>query len=365
MYKNYLTKISFVVLVTLISFSACKKEEIAASGGYLPSVHFADSTTIVYGNKLNLNLPAEYSSLKGVTFTLDFKGNKNLKVNSTDSLNSFLAKGITIATDQRSVLVNAAELYPNETYSELSGQRLPKVYVVTLNASSSAGFKPVKTTFKIRVIPAALGIQEISSADLIPYGYHLYQETPVNYTVDTKSLITTGTVLVLHQNGYPDGHITLSGKSIVLDKNAGDPLKKAEWTYDLVPALTRDGYDIAYKQFRIVIMNKPKFFFGTYYADYDLTILQNRVVIGLGNAFTSAAPTFSPLKYAGSFKLKRLTKDGVSFADPTGVFSVDKASGKVSVLANTVLSAGTYKFVIEATATTGLVLEAELNLVME
>jgi hypothetical protein len=243
--------------------------------------------------------------------------------------------------------------------------RTPRTYQATLTATSSSGFQPVKSHFTVRVLPAELNIVELGTADKIPYGYGIYDNKPLYYTVDYAGLDSTSTTLDLHVNGRPDGKVFLAGRRVAVAPDAGDPAQKAEWIYDLLPTLSRDGYRVAYRQFRVVLMPKPKFFFGTYYSSYDLTVLQNWVVIQLGNAYTSAAPAFYPEKYKGSFTLKSVEKDGLPYADSRQVFSVDAATGKVSVAPNTVLAAGSYKLTLQTQATTGMTLETALTLVME
>ena len=189
--------------------------------------------------------------------------------------------------------------------------------------------------------------------------------SPWAFTLDYAGLSTANTAPALHVNGRPDGKVTLVGQQVVVAADAGDPTQKAEWTYDLIPSLTKAGYAVASRQFRVVLMPRPKFFFGTYYSAYDLTVLENRLVLKLGNAYTSKAPTFYPEKYKGSYQLKSLDKDGVAFTDTNAVFSVEAATGKVSMAANTTLAAGSYKATVQTQASTGLVLETALTLVLE
>lgn len=98
----------------------------------------------------------------------------------------------------------------------------------------------------------------------------------------------------------------------------------------------------------VMLTPVPKFFFGTYYSDYNITVLENRLVLQVGKAFTSKPPTFYPAKYQGTYALKSITKNGAPFVAP-----------------NTVLAAGEYKVTLQTQATTGLALETALTLVME
>ncbi|MBO3271297.1 hypothetical protein [Hymenobacter defluvii] len=324
-----------------------------------------DSLTLVYGQTVQLSLPAEYNNLKDATLAFDFKANPRIKLNDTDSLSTFMRNAVTFNSSTNTVTVDAGKLYPNGMTSITTSYQTPRVYTATLVATSTAGFQPVKSTIKIRVVPTQLAIKDLSATDKIPYAYAIYSKQEERYTVDYQGINPANTYLYLHVNGRPDGKVNLVKDEVVVSADAGDPAQKSEWIYDLIPILTKDGYEVARKQFRVVLMPKPKFFFGTYYSDYDLTILENRIVMGLGNAYTSKAPTFSPDKYKGKFSMIGIKKDGAAFTDTQQLFTVDEATGKVSVAANTTLKAGAYEVTVQTQATTGLVLTATFTLVME
>jgi hypothetical protein len=367
MRSRILTAAVLVAATASLGLSGCRKNELETivNQGYLPPFSLPDSLTLTYGQRLQLDLPAEYQGLPDVTLALSFKDNPRLKLTATDSLTTLLAQAVTVDPAARRVSIDAAGLYPTNAVSATTGLRTPTSYRATLTATSSTGFKAVKSAVKIRVVPAQLTINELPNTDKIPYGYGIYDNKPLAYTIGYAGLSATNTALALHVNGRPDGKVTLAGQQVVVAAGAGDPAQKAEWIYDLIPSLTKDGYDVATRQFRVVLMPKPKFFFGTYYSDYDLTVLENRVVIRLGSAYTSKAPTFYPAKYKGSISLKSIEKDGVAYNDFSKVFSVDATTGKVSVATNPVLAAGSYKVIVQTQATTGLLLETALTLVME
>lgn len=354
-------------LLASLSMSSCRKTELEqiTNLGYLPPFTLPDSLTLTYGQQVQLDLPAEYQNRPDIKLTLSFRDNPRGKVNATDSLTALLARAVTVDQATRKVTIDARQLYPTSTTSSSNGVRTPRNYLATLTATSSTGFQPVASHLKIRVLPAELNIAELTNADKIPYGYGIYDNKPLQFTVDYAGLDATNTLLVLEVNGRPDGKVTIDGRHVNVAADAGDSAQKYEWLYDLLPTLTKDGYRVAFRQFRVVLMPKPKFFFGAYYSDYNLTVLQDRVVIQLGKAYTSPAPTFSPEKYKGAFTLKNILKDGQPFSDSRQVFHVDAATGKVSVDPNTVLSEGEYKLTLQTEATTGLKLETALTLVME
>lgn len=354
------------VLLASLGLFGCQKEDVIenVNYGYLPPFSLPDSLTLIYGQQVQLDLPPEYSMMKDASFAFDFKANPKVKLNDTDSLITFIRNAVTFNNSTNKVTIDAGKLYPNSMTSTTTSYKTPRVYLATLVATSSAGLQPVRSTIKIRVVPTQLAIKELSATDKIPYAYAVYNQEN-RYTVDYAGINSANTLLYLHVNGRPDGKVTLVKDQVVVSADAGDPDKKSEWTYDLLPILTKDGYEVARKQFRVVLLPKPKFFFGTYYSDYDLTVLENRIVMGLGNAYTSKAPTFYPEKYKGTFSLSGIKKDGAAFADANHVFAVDEATGKVSVAANKTLSAGAYEVTVRAQSTTGLVLTAPITLVME
>ncbi|BAV06984.1 hypothetical protein SAMN05421788_102388 [Filimonas lacunae] len=348
----------YVLLVfTIIS---CKKEY--AINGYVAPVSLPDSITAVYGDTLRFALPDDYARNAGITLSLQLN-TPNQKVQATDSLDALIRKAIVLTSQQ--MTIRTGLLYPNNMYSATYGNRLPDTYDITLLVATSNGLKGVSKSFKLKVLPASLGIKEINSTDNIPYGYSLYSDAGVKYTVDFSGTDTSKATLELFQNGREDSNVWLSGNQVVINAAAGDPAKKAEWTYDLIPSLSKDGYTIARKQFRAVLLPKPKFFYGTYYADYDLSVITNRVVIGLGNAYTSPAPAFNPAKYKGSFRISSITKDGADFTDTGKLFSVNSSTGAVSVASNSTLTIGNYSLTVEAITTNDISLTATFTLVME
>jgi hypothetical protein len=356
-----------VALLAGLSLSSCRKTELdeVVNLGYLPPFTLPDSLALTYGQKIQLDLPAEYQNLPNVTLALSFKDNSAVKVNATDSLTTLVARAVTVDQTTRKVTIDAGLLYPSTTTSNTYNVRTPRNYLATLTATSSTGFQAVKSRIKIRVLPAQLNLVEVPTTDVIPYAYGIYDNKPLYYTVDYAGLNATNTQLILDVNGRPDGKVGITGQQVVVAAGAGDPDQKSEWTYDLLPTLTKDGYRVAFRQFRVVLMPTPKFFFGTYYSDYNITVLENRLVLQLGKAYTSKAPTFYPAKYQGSYTLKSISKDGAPFVDSAKIFSVDATTGKVSTLANIGLPAGEYKVTVQTKATTGLTLETSLTLVME
>jgi len=356
-----------VAMLAGLSLASCRKTEIEeiVNMGYLPPFTLPDSLALTYGQKIQLDLPAEYQNLSNVTLALSFRDNPAVKVNATDSLTNLVAKAVTVDQAARKVTIDAGQLYPSTTTSSTSGVRTPRNYLATLTATSATGFKAVKSRIKIRVLPAQLNLVEVPTADVIPYAYGIYDGKPLRYTVDYAGLPAANTQLTLHVNGRPDGKVGLDGQQVVIAAGAGDPDQKFEWTYDMLPTLNKDGYRVAYRQFRVVLMPVPKFFFGTYYSDYNITVLENRLVLQVGKAFTSKPPTFYPAKYQGTYALKSITKNGAPFVDSSKIFSVETATGKVTVAPNTVLAAGEYKVTLQTQATTGLALETALTLVME
>ncbi|MBL3656152.1 hypothetical protein [Fulvivirga sediminis] len=353
-----------IFLLAILAVFGCNDDEQVTYKGYLPPVVLKDSVLVTYGDNIDLMLPTQYKDYEGVVLSLDFSNNDDIEVKGEQTLQNLLANAITVNASENSIQINAAEIYPNNVYSEISDVRLPEVYNVTLKADSEEGYKSVETTFKVRVTTADLGIVGLSDTDEIPYDYALYG-TRSEYAVDYKALKKEGSKLELFFNGRPDGHVNLVDGKIVVDENAGDE-GKSEWTYDMVPTLLKDGYMVARKQFRVMVVPTPKFFYGSYYPDLDITVIQNRLVMALGKEYATMEPAFYPEKYKGHFSIKSISKGGVSLDNTEGLFSINEETGKVSVKENTSLAAGEYSLVVEnKSTTTDFVLSAELTLVME
>lgn len=353
--RNVLALYALVLLIT-----SCRKEYTV--NGYVAPVSLPDSVTAVYGDTLGFTLPEDYARIPGISLSLQLNS-PNQKVLAIDSLDVLIRKAITVNAQQ--MTIRTGMLYPNNMYSAFYKNRLPDTYDISLLVNTGNGLKGISKSFKLKILPAQLGIKEISGNDNIPYGYSLYSDTSVEYTVDFLKTDTSKTILELFQNGREDNNVWLTGNQVVIAKGAGDPAKKAEWTYDLIPTLSKDGYTIARRQFRAVLLPKPKFFYGTYYAEYDLSVVTNQVVIGLGNAYNSPAPAFNPAKYKGSFNISSITKDGTAFTDTNKLFSVNSSTGAVAVASNGTLTAGSYTLTVEAVTTNNISLTATFTLVME
>lgn len=351
---------ALVLYALLLLVTACHKEYTV--NGYIAPVSLPDSVTAIYGDTLLFALPDDYARIGSLNLSLQLNS-PNQKVLATDSLDALIRKAIVL--DAQQMTIRTGMLYPNNMYSAFYKNRLPDTYDITLQATTGNGLKGVSKSFKLKILPAQLGIKEINSSDIIPYGYSLYSDTGVKYTVDFLKTDTSKTILELFQNGREDNNVWLTGNQVVIAKGAGDPDKKAEWTYDLIPTLSKDGYTIARKQFRAVLLPKPKFFYGTYYAEYDLSVVTNRVVTGVGKAYTSPAPAFNPAKYKGSFKISSITKDGAAFNDTGKLFNVNSSTGAVAVANNSTLATGSYTLTVEAVTTNNISLTSTFTLVME
>ncbi|PTB91129.1 hypothetical protein C9994_16090 [Marivirga lumbricoides] len=108
-----------------------------------------------------------------------------------------------------------------------------------------------------------------------------------------------------------------------------------------------------------------KFFFGTYYPEYDLTVKTNIVHIALGEAYESSAPSFFPAEYKKSFLIESIQKDDEDFDNSEGIISINENNGAVKVAHNHSLEEGSYKIIVKATTDdANLTLETDLTLIM-
>ncbi|MDN3596900.1 hypothetical protein [Zunongwangia endophytica] len=330
--------------------------------GYLAPLQIPDTIKLTYGSNFRGSLPEEYQS-QNVHFELKFE-NENIAITTEKTLQDVLPQGIYIDSTANELIMDSQQLYPNKFSSSINGSRLPEAYIITLTANAET-YLPVSKTFYIKIRTASLQIEELDNDLDIPFSYQMYSDAASTaFHISAEDLNLENTQWNLHQNGRPDQKVLLNENVITFAENPGDPEQKAEWTYDLISSLERDGFTLARRQFRVRFIPEIKFLYGMYYPDLDLTISTNRLHIGLHQNYQSAAPQIYPEKYKESFSILSIEKDGNNFDNSEGVISIDAETGKVSVAHNHSLTEGEYIIKIEAQTTTSFTFEAELILVM-
>ncbi|MCL6217692.1 hypothetical protein [Zunongwangia pacifica] len=331
--------------------------------GYLAPLQLPDTIKLTYGEDFRGELPNEYQSMN-VSFELQFH-NENIEITSEKNLQKVLGMGIYIDAATNQLMVDSQELYPNNFSSSITGKRLPDAYKVTLTASSSPMYLPVSKTFFIKIAPARIQIEEMDNSMVIPFAYQMYKDSEaIAYHLSAPALNLENTQWQLHQNGRPDEKVILQENAVSFAENPGDPAQEAEWTYDLIASLERDGYALATRQFRVRFIPEIKFLYGMYYADLDLTILTNRLQIALHQDYQSPAPQIYPEKYKKSFSILSIEKDGTAFNNEENIITIDPETGRIKVAHNHSLTQGEYLIKVEAQTTTGLSFETNLTLVM-
>lgn len=358
---NY-TRLLFITGGLLLSvFSSCKKD--AQEQDKNVEINLPSALTLSYGEEKDLDIPAELLSQTDVILTLEFTENENIQINTESKLYDKLAKAITIDRSQGKVRVNSNLIYPNSSVSSVTGQKLPGNYKITIIASSANKTQLGKQTVAITVTPAKFNIKGADNKADIPFAYVLYNDAGATFELEPGTLSLEGASWYLDAKGA-DGVVSLSGNKIQFKGTAGDPAKKAEQAYNLELGLRKDGFNIASSSFRVIFIPQIKFFYGTYYPEYDLNIVVNQVHIALSNAYVSAPPVLYPENYKSSFRVTALEKDGEAFEDKDGVFEFNDKTGGITVKKNTTLTAGSYKFSVKAITTTGLEFSATMTLNM-
>ncbi|RNL92998.1 hypothetical protein ED312_03030 [Sinomicrobium pectinilyticum] len=346
-----------------VLISSCEDEEIIS--GYLAPLDMEQQVNLVYGTQAELDLAGELTKDQHVSFEITFEETEDLKITDDVTLRDVLERSVTFNSGSGKIEIDTKNLYPNAMQSEISGAILPGTYQVTVSAHSSEGFKPVQQTFSLKVLPAKLEIEEVDNTEAIPYAYALYDQGELNYSLKVPDFFTSDMSWELHMNGWPDPNITVRDHRIIVREGAGDEEKKTEWTYDLIPSLKKDGFTVASRQFRVVLLPEMKFFYGAYYSEYDLSVTLNQLYIGLYDAFESNPPVFYPEKYKQSFEILAIEKDGAAFGNEDNIIGINEETGLVTVAHNHVLEQGRYKIRVQANSVTGLVFETELTLIME
>jgi len=331
--------------------------------GYLAPLQLPDTIKLTYGEDFIGKLPEEYQS-QNVSFELQFHS-ENIEISSEKNLEQVLGTGVYVEETTNKLMIDSQQLYPNNFSSSVNGNRLPGAYEVTLTASASPTYLPVSKTFFLKIAPASVQIEEMDNSMAIPFAYQMYKDSDaITYHLSTAGLGLENTKWQLHQNGRPDQKVILQDNKVSFAEKPGDPDQEAEWTYDLVVSLERNGFTLATRQFRIRFIPEIKFLYGMYYADLNLTIYTNRLHIPLHKAYQSSAPQIYPEKYKKSFSILSIEKDGTVFSNEEEIISIDPETGQVKVAHNHSLNAGEYLIKVEAQTTTGLSFKTNLTLIM-
>ncbi|WP_104381304.1 hypothetical protein [Sphingobacterium sp. HMA12] len=359
-YINKQILIAGALILVLGAASSCKKEtaptptEISLS---LPS-----QVSLRYGETQEINLPKDLSTNTGLVFSFDFSQTAEINLGNGSKLSDKLNQAIKFDSKKQSIQINSAFLYPNGAQS--SSTRIPDEYKVSVIAKESHGTVVAKESFSIKVTAGSIAIKGLKDGNELPYSYVLYNDQSTDFEIDPLGLPIAGTSFHLKKEDGQENIASVSGTHIKLSKDAGDPEKKAETSFELTPELRKDGFPVASTTFRVILIPQIKFLFGQYYPDLNLTIDFSLIHIGLSNGYASAAPTLYPEKYKSTFELVSIQKDGSAFADSEKLFSVNTQTGAVSVKKSDSLKAGSYKMTIKALTTTGLQFTTNLTLAM-
>jgi len=351
------------IFMLLLTFSSCKKdaavvpEEISLS---LPS-----TLSVVYGEVTDLPLPAELTGQADLTFKIEFSETENIQIGSGVKLYDKLARAVTVDKQQGKIHIDSRLVYPNGAVSSINGNTLPESYKVTVVASSSQGTITGRQTMALRVNPAQARIKDLKETGGIPFAYVLYSDKGAVFELEAPAISTEGTTWYLPAVADANSVVAITGAQIRFSANAGDTKKQAEQTYNLEPALQKDGFTVAATKLRVVFIPQIKFFYGTYYPEYDLTLIFNLLHIALSNGYLSAKPVLYPERYKSTFRISSIAKDGVAYDNSQGIFEIESTTGAVRVKQNSSLTAGQYKLIITALTTTGLEFTTDLTLAME
>jgi hypothetical protein len=357
--KNY-TKLVLIAGLFL-SISSCKKDGETPVTGV--AINLPSSIALTYGEQQDIDLPADLLSAADVQVRLDFKETNNLQVSSTSKLHDKLGQAITFDKKTGKLHVNSTALYPNNAVSSLTETKLPESYKITVIVSSSEKAFEGKQTVELKIAPAKLSIKGLDNQAAVPFAYVLYGD-PANFDLEASSAITEGAIWNVENKASIGTDITVKSNQLQFPANAGDPNKKAEKAYDVIPVLQKDGFSVASRTFRVVFIPKIKFFYGAYYSDLDLTILLNNLHIALSNGYISSAPTLYPEEYKSGFAILSIVKDGKAIENTDGIFDINSQTGSVTVKKNSVLTQGAYVITVKATTTTGLEFNTTLTLNM-
>lgn len=361
MFKRFFTVLT--VVTTLLSTTlSCQKDTFKPE----PTIEIAlpENTGMSYGQMVNIPIPSSLSNRNDLTLSLSYEKTTNVEISSSIKLHERLSKAVTFDENRQAIVINSSLLYPNRALSTTSGNKIPDSYAVTLLAKTSTGETVAKSDFKFTVSEGTIGINGADISNEIPFAYALYSENVTTFKLEALDLPTEGTSWHLSSSTGEPNSVAIENSTIRFSTGAGHPDKKSEYTYDLRPALLKDGFPVASTAFRVVFIPRVKFFFGMYYPDMDLTINLNLLHIALGNGYLSAEPMIYPENYKSSFSLQSVSLDGATFDNSAAIFSVNPQTGAITVKKDDTLKAGSYKMIVNAVTTTGHELQTDLTLVM-
>ncbi|MFD2288041.1 hypothetical protein GJU39_17180 [Pedobacter petrophilus] len=358
--KNY-TKLLLIGSLFL-SMSACKKDNVEVPVEQV-EINIPGTVSMIYGEQQDITLPANVLGAQDVQITLDFSQNENVKVNAKESLNDKLSAAVTIDKNSGKIHLNSSLLYVNGTISGTNGAKLPDYFKVVVNASSVSKSFQGKQTINLKISPAKLSVKGLDNQAAIPVAYVLYGDA-ANFELEFSKSSLTGMTWGIENQSSIGAEVSLNANILKFATSSGDPSRKVEKAFNVTPSLQKDGFVVASTAFRVIFIPRIKFFFGTYYPDYDLTILLNNLHIGLSNGYVSAAPTLSPEGYKSTFAIIGIKKDSQVFNDIDALFSINEKTGSVTLKKNSSLTAGAYEITVKAITTTGLEFLTTLTLNM-
>ncbi|WP_282636781.1 hypothetical protein [Sphingobacterium thalpophilum] len=359
-YINTRSAITAALILMFSGLSSCKKETNPAPSEIQLSL--PSQVSLRYGETREIKLSDNLFSAAGLTFSFDFSQAQDVNIGNGYKLSDRLNQAIKYHSESQSIQINSALLYPNGAQS--IDARIPDEYRITLVAKESHGAVVAKESFSLKINSGTIGIKGLKSDSGLPYSYVLYSDQATVFEIDPLGLPTAGASFHLKMKDGQEHIASIVGANIKLSKDAGDPEKKAEQSFELTPELRKDGFPVASTTLRVILIPQIKFLFGQYYPDLNLTIDFSLLHIGLSNGYVSAAPTLYPEKYKSTFELVSIQKDGLAFADTEKLFSVNTQTGEITVKKSESLMAGSYKITIKALTTTGLEFVTSLTLVM-
>lgn len=362
--KTYikLLTISCCLVWLMSAVTSCTKDD--APQDLSVQLDLPEAIHLDYGAETTITIPAVASGEQNLTFQIRFDETENVPVGA-GSLHDKLIQAVRLDTKKGQIHINSRAVYPNGVQSVTTGVTLPEDYRVTVVALMDNGTTVGKETISLTVAPRSVQVQGLQNNGEIPYAYALYGDVAPTFTLGSPDIATEG--LEWHLSAQNEGQpvAVIEENTIVFNSTAGDPKKEAEVSYDLTPALLKDGFPVASTTFRVIFIPQIKFFYGSYYPEYNLTILLNLIHIGLSNSYTSAAPVLYPETYRSAFSIVSIEKDGRPYDNKDEIFRINAGTGSVTVRQNNTLEAGRYKIIVKAHTTTGLEFVTDLTLAME
>ncbi len=360
LYIKPLSPLFCATLILSLFLASCKKTE------HVPQVDLVIPTdlSIPYGSDTTIHISSPTGNSDKITYSLAFdEATKNIKLRNGNLLQT-LEQAVTLNQEKGDLKIQTGLLFPNGATSVSSDVIIPEIYRVKVIAKSNAGNILKEEDLSFKILPGKITFQDVDQTSANAFTYRLFSNKETYIALDSTVKIPEGSQLQLPKSAASTG-IKITDNQLVFPSSTGNLSNLEEKSYTVEPALIKDGFPVASRKLKVTFIPQIKFFYGSYYPEYDVTVKTPLLNISLYGGFQSQKPVFYPEKYRSSFSIVKIEKDGEPFEDTDKLFAIKADLGIITVKTNKTLQAGQYKIFTKAVLTTGMELFTDLTLAMK